>query len=256
MSGAGLWRIERVEETGSTNVDLAQRARDGADEGAVIVARYQSAGRGRLARTWESAPGASVMASFLIRPDSVPADRWSWLPLLVGVAVVDALDQVAGLTAMLKWPNDVLIGDGKLAGILVERVDTPVGPAAVAGVGLNVHQQLGELPEGATSVAVEMHSSRQMDVDTEAVLGAICHQLGAWYPRWRATGGDPAPALWGAYRRRCATLGRRVRADLPGGGPVVGVAVDVDASGRLVIDTGSGPATVGAGDVVHLRTLS
>lgn len=251
-----MWSIRRVDVTGSTNADTAAAARSGTAEGLVVVADHQSSGRGRLDRTWHTPAGSALTASFLLRPADVPAPRWPWLPLLAGIAVVDAVGLVApSVRAGLKWPNDVLVGGAKLAGILVERVESPTGPAAVVGIGLNVSQVLGE---GLVEGAVSLRSAGASGVSRDEVLAAVGTALAARYGAWRAVGGDPsACGLADDYRARSVTLGRSVRAHLPGaaeaGAEVVGTAIDVDDTGRLVIDTMSGRRAVGAGDIVHLR---
>ncbi|NED95187.1 biotin--[acetyl-CoA-carboxylase] ligase [Phytoactinopolyspora alkaliphila] len=246
-----MWHVTRVAETASTNADVAELARNAAPEGTVLVADHQTAGRGRLDRTWDTPAGTSLTVSFLLRPADVPPARWPWLPLVVGVAVADAVHHVTGISAALKWPNDVLVGDRKLAGILVETVDSADGPAVVAGVGLNVTQGMDQLPAGGISLA-----SAGADVGRDDVLEALGMCLEERYTSWRLAGGDPAAELADAYRHRCATLRRRVRAELPGGAVVEGRAADVDPAGRLVIDTADGPVVVGAGDVVHLRAVT
>ncbi|WP_051426396.1 biotin--[acetyl-CoA-carboxylase] ligase [Jiangella gansuensis] len=257
------WNVRWVATTGSTNADVAAAAREGAAEGLLVVADHQSAGRGRLDRRWEAPPGTSLAMSFLLRPDDVPSARWPWLPLLTGVAVTEAVERAAGATAVLKWPNDVLLTAGpdapgggvvgKLAGILTERVETEQGPAAVVGIGLNVSQSPEQLPPGAASLAWAGTDRAGTGARRAALVDAVGDRLAARYREWRAAGGDPAPSLAGAYRDRCDTLGRQVRAELPDGGSVLGRAAAVDDSGRLVIETGAGTVVVGAGDIVHLR---
>lgn len=234
------WRVQRVASTGSTNADVAAAARAGEPDGYVLVADEQTAGRGRLGRAWSAPAGTSLSVSILLRPDPVPASRWTWLPLLVGVAAVEAVRDTAGVQPTLKWPNDVLLDGGKLAGILVERVDTPGGPAAVAGVGINV----SAAPGGAASLVTT-------GVSRDAVLEALLARLEQRYAAWHA---DPdAPDLAAAYRSACETLGLDVRVELPGEGVLTGRALSVDAAGRLVIATATGRRAVGAGDIVHLR---
>ena len=139
----GLWQaVEVVDGTGSTNADLLARALGGAPEGLVLAAEEQSAGRGRMGRTWVSPPRAALTFSLLVRPVAVPPARRGWLPLLAGVAVASAVTAVTGVQTRLKWPNDVLAGPAKLAGILAEAA----GDAVVVGVGLNVSTGPGELP--------------------------------------------------------------------------------------------------------------
>ncbi|MGH8823258.1 MAG: biotin--[acetyl-CoA-carboxylase] ligase [Jiangellaceae bacterium] len=232
-------------ETGSTNADVAAAARAGAAEGLVIAADHQTAGRGRLGRTWSSPRGAGLAVSALLRPSGVPAHRWPWIPLLAGVVVVEALRTIPGVDTVLKWPNDVLLGGAKLAGILVERVEGGESPAAVVGIGLNI----SAAPQGATSLAAGSGS----EVDPEAVLATLVDCLSSRYEAWVGQGGNPAPWLGAAYRAVCDTLGREVRVDLPGDATIEGRAVDIDAAGRLVLRTPTGDAVVGAGDIVHLR---
>jgi BirA family biotin operon repressor/biotin-[acetyl-CoA-carboxylase] ligase len=252
--------VEVVAEIGSTNAELRSRALDGAPEGVLLVAEHQTAGRGRLERTWTSPPRAGLTFSVLLRPGSqVPGRRWPWLPLLVGCAVVEAIASVSetakgvSLEPELKWPNDILLGDRKLCGILVERVDTQTGPAAVAGVGLNVTSTASELPDTATSLRL----SGATTTDRPTLLIAIVRMLDALYSAWRSAAGDPEAGPGGglrrAYRRRCATIGREVEVRLGGDRRVVGRATDVDGDGRLVVVTEEGERSFNAGEVVHLR---
>jgi BirA family transcriptional regulator, biotin operon repressor / biotin---[acetyl-CoA-carboxylase] ligase len=238
------WRVRYVVETGSTNADMIPLAESGEPEGAVLVADHQSAGRGRLGRAWRAPPGTGLAVSLLLRP-TVPAHRWPWLPLLAGVAVVEALRVQPGTEAILKWPNDVLLGSRKLAGILVERVDGRSGPAAVVGVGLNV----SAAPDGAASLV----TAGFPDVSRDDVLAALLEVFGARYDQWTEAGGDPRPWLALIYRSLCDTLGREVQADVPGRRPVVGQAIDIDDDGRLVLRTDVAEVAVGAGDVTHVR---
>jgi BirA family biotin operon repressor/biotin-[acetyl-CoA-carboxylase] ligase len=246
----GFWRaVEVTQLTGSTNADLLARAAGGAPEGSVLAAEAQSAGRGRMGRSWLSPPGAALMFSVLLRPGAVPPARRGWVPLLAGVAVAAAVAAVSGLDARLKWPNDVLIGDGKVAGILAEQA----ADAIIVGAGINVSTSRTELPvETATSLALEGAAGTSREQLLCAVLGEIERLYLAW--AGSAIPGDPdASGLREEYRRRCATLGRDVRVELPGGAAAHGTALDVDADGRLVIATAEGPLAVSAGDVVHVR---
>ncbi len=251
-----MWRVRRVAATGSTNADVAAAARAGEAEGYVLVADEQTAGRGRLGRPWSSPPGTSLSVSCLLRPPAaVEQGQWSWLPLLVGVATVEAVRDAAGVEARLKWPNDVLLDGGKLAGILVERVEAsaggstwkaPSGPAAstgaaaVVGVGMNITAA----PPGAASLG-------GIGATRDAVLDALLDRLAARYAAWCA---DPrAPELPDAYRAVCDTLGRDVRAELPGGDVLTGRAVAIGDAGQLVVETAAGRRALGAGEIVHLR---
>ncbi|WP_432476969.1 biotin--[acetyl-CoA-carboxylase] ligase [Nocardioides sp. GXQ0305] len=233
--------VEVVPQAGSTNALVADRARLGAPEWLVVATEHQTAGRGRLDRVWETPDRAALTFSTLLRPRP-PAGEWPWLPLLAGVAVVGALRD-RRVPAGLKWPNDVLTGGAKAAGILVERVETAVGPAAVLGIGLNVSQGRDELPvDTATSIALATGEAPDRTDLLEGILAGLRTQ----YAAWSAGGG---PAVRPAYVDACTTVGQDVRVVLPGGGELVGRAGDVDAGGRLVV----GGTPVAAGDVVHVR---
>lgn len=236
--------VEVVDEAGSTNALVADRARAGAAAGLVVVTEHQTAGRGRLDRVWETPPRAALTFSVLLRPDR-PAGDWPWLPLLAGVAVVGALRD-HGVPAALKWPNDVLVGAGtagKAAGILAERVDTPQGAAAVVGIGLNVSSTAEELPvESATSIRL----ATGLLPDRTELLTSVLSGLRQQYDAWDRGGGA---AVRPAYVGMCSTLGRWVRVQLPDGATLTGGATDVDEAGRLVVDG----TPVAAGDVVHVR---
>jgi len=253
-SGFQGWReVRKVAETASTNADLVVAADAGDAEGLVLVAERQTAGRGRLDRSWDAPPGSGLTFSVLLRP-SVPATRWGWLPLLTGLAVTEALAEVTGISTRLKWPNDVLVWERKLAGVLAEvrpAVDG-MGSAAVIGVGLNVELAETDLPvPTATSLSIE--GARTTDRDE--VLDAILTVLGARYRSWLAADGDAeACGLRAAYTVRCATVGSRVRVQLPDR-VLEGEAVGVEADGRLrVHDLEAGTSeALAAGDVIHVR---
>jgi BirA family transcriptional regulator, biotin operon repressor / biotin---[acetyl-CoA-carboxylase] ligase len=247
------WRELRVvSSTGSTNADLAAAARAGAAEGAVLVAEAQTAGRGRLGRAWVVPPRAGLTFSVLLRPGpGVPAQRWGWLPLLAGTAVAAALRRVAEVDAVLKWPNDVLVGRRKVAGILAERVP---GEALVLGVGVNVSTSPAELP---VPEATSLFLAGAATIDRDPLLRAVLRELATRYAGWREVGGDPEAGAEGGlradYRSRCATIGAEVAVRLPGGTTVHGTALDVDADGRVVVLGPHGATAVAAGDVVHVR---
>ena len=287
----GLWQaVEVVDRTGSTNADLLARALGGAPEGVLLAAEAQSAGRGRMGRAWVSPPRAALTFSLLVRPAAVPRARRGWLPLLAGVAVATAVTAVTGVQTRLKWPNDVLTGPAKLAGILAEAV----GDAVVVGVGLNVSTEPGELPPAgpgalaatslriAASAAPEVAASAAPEIaasavpaaaasqgpetaasqgpatatpDREPLLIAILDGFERWYQAWCQVGGDPDRCgLRAGYTELSGTIGRRIRAELPGGQGLSGLAVGVDPDGRLLVRSSSGTVLpVAAGDVVHLR---
>ncbi|MFF7361176.1 biotin--[acetyl-CoA-carboxylase] ligase [Streptomyces sp. NPDC008125] len=250
-----LWTsLDVVEETGSTNTDLAARAASANPpaEGAVLVAEVQNAGRGRLDRVWTAPPRSGLFLSVHLTPTDVPVEHWGWLPLLTGVAAATGLARAAGVDMALKWPNDLLVTvDGverKAGGILAERA----GDGVVVGLGINVSLRADELP---APTAGSLALAEAVSLDRETLLRAVLRSLEQWYGEWRAAGGDAARSgLQAAYAAGCATLDRTVRAELPGGRSVVGQAVAIDGDGRLVLSTGDGlQQPVSAGDIVHLR---
>lgn len=256
LQPGGLWTsFEVVPATGSTNSDLAARAESLAgQEGAVLVAEEQTAGRGRLDRTWSAPARSGLFFSVLLRPGAdVPVRHWGWLPLLAGVAAASGLTRAAGVDMSLKWPNDLLVKvDGeerKTGGILAERAGDD---AVVVGIGLNVTLHTGELPVPA---AGSLALANAISTDRDPLLRAVLRSLEQWYGDWRAAGGDPERSgLRAAYEAGCATLGRRVRAELPGDRSLTGEAVALDDDGRLVLSTeGGGQQPISAGDIVHLR---
>ncbi|NUT38028.1 MAG: biotin--[acetyl-CoA-carboxylase] ligase [Hamadaea sp.] len=246
------FRVRRVPETGSTNADVLAAAVAGEPEGLVVVAGAQSAGRGRLGRSWVSPPGGGLWMSVLLRPgeapDQVPVARFGWLPLLAGVALAAAVRDVAGVDVAVKWPNDLLVKDAKCAGILAEATATG---AIALGMGLNTGLTQEQLPPTPTGLpATSLRLAGASTVDNDVLLAALLDDLGGWYARWKAVAGDPeASGLREAYLEVCGTVGRQVRAILPDGAEIQGVATTVDRDGRLVV----GDRPVAAGDVVHLR---
>lgn len=224
------WRVEVVESAASTNALVAEQARAGAANGLVIVAEEQTAGRGRLDRTWVSPPRAGLTFSVLLRPD-LPPERLGWVPLLGGLAVASALRR-AEVDAVVKWPNDVLVGGKKVCGLLAEAI----GGAVILGIGLNISTRAEELPvPEATSLVLEGAAVTDRDTVLRSILRELARVLG--------------DRDYAGYRAACSTLGRQVEVHLPGGSSVVGTANAVDDDGRLVVDG----TPYAAGDVVHLR---
>jgi BirA family biotin operon repressor/biotin-[acetyl-CoA-carboxylase] ligase len=239
--GSTWARVDVVESTESTNADLLADVQ--APDRAVLVAEVQTAGRGRLDRTWQSPPGAGLTFSVLLRP-AVPAAAWGWLPLLAGVAVHKAV--AAHVACSVKWPNDLLDADGgKLAGILAQTA----GDAVVVGIGVNVTTQRDELPVPTASSLALLGATP----DRTALLAAILGEFATRYGAWSAAGGDAsASGLAESYRAVCSTIGSEIEVQTPG--PALrGTAVDVDESGRLVLEVAGERHTVAAGDVTHVR---
>ena len=224
---------------GSTN----EIAAAGPRPGRVVVADHQLSGRGRLDRSWTTPPGTALTFSAVVEPQ-LEMRRWPLLPLASGLAVADALRAVGG-RPMLKWPNDVLLQSGKVAGILVERIGEP--GRAIIGIGINVDLAPSELPvPTATALSLEgIHVSRT------DLLGGVLSALAARLDELET---DPG-AFVATYRDACDTVGREVEAHLPGGIRERGKAIGVDDSGRLQIQIGDRVVPMAAGDVVHLRPL-
>jgi BirA family biotin operon repressor/biotin-[acetyl-CoA-carboxylase] ligase len=217
------WDVRVVDQATSTQ-DLAR----GGAQGLVVVAEMQTAGRGRLDRSWVSPPRAGLTFSAVTWPEKVDG----WVPLLAGLAVANAVRDQCELDAVLKWPNDVLIDGKKVCGLLAEVS----GSAVIVGVGLNVTTTADELPhDQATSLRLAGASM----TDRDTLLRAVLRELGQVLKERPVT----------SYRERCSTLGREVRVELPDGESVTGVAEDVDDAGRLIVNG----VAYAAGDVIHLR---
>lgn len=229
------WDVRLYAEAGSTN---ALAAADPVRH-RIVVADHQQAGRGRLDREWVTPPGAALTLSAVFDP-VVDTEWWPVVPLVAGYAVARAL----GSFARLKWPNDVMIGDRKVCGILVERVHSRP-PMVVIGIGINVDQTADELPvPTATSLALEGHPR-----DRTVLFGEVVHSLRTWLGLFA---GSPNTFV-GQYRGRSDTLDRDVRVELPGDRTVEGRVFDFDAHGRMLLRTDDGLLTLSAGDVVHVR---
>ncbi|MDP8928321.1 MAG: biotin--[acetyl-CoA-carboxylase] ligase [Actinomycetota bacterium] len=252
---SGRWReVERLEVTDSTNAVVAARARAGAPPGLVVVADHQTAGRGRFGRRWEDRPGGSLLVSCLV---GAPP-RATLVPLAVGLAVADVVAR-AGAEPELKWPNDVLIAGRKCAGVLVEA------PAPqqwlVIGIGMNTDWRseaaagspathLTDPPGPPARLWTSLAEELGRDVDRYDIL---VHLLDALDRRLGVAEQNP-DALLVSYRAMCATLGRDVDVETPGG-PISGLATDVDERGSLLVRTDTGTAAIESGDVTHLRLM-
>ena len=256
LAGSGFGPVQSFEAIGSTNTWLADQARRGARTGMIATAGEQTAGRGRLGRTWIAPTGSALLMSVLVRP-SAPIDRWPLAALAMGIAAVDAATAAGAKGARLKWPNDLIFpgrDDRKIAGILAELVTNakdPEGGAVVVGIGTNVNRPPEVDPE-VTARAIWLDdvgaNISSDDLLVEYVLG--------FARRVRQIEADPS-SLLEDYRDRCSTLDRDVRVELPGS-VLLGTAVDIDESGRLVVRAHHDGAAVAvsAGDVIHVRPAS
>jgi BirA family transcriptional regulator, biotin operon repressor / biotin---[acetyl-CoA-carboxylase] ligase len=238
MSAGREWRVRRFDEIDSTNRFLLDEARAGAAGGLVAVADHQSAGRGRFDRRWESPPGASLLVSVLLRPTQ-EGEHSHRAVMATAVALAEAVEEVAGFAPEVKWPNDLVVGDRKLAGVLAERE----GDALVIGVGCNVHWE--SFPPGLAAIATACNLEAGRAVDRDRLLDAFLTRLAS-----ELAALDLVPAR---YRARLTTLGRRVRVERAHDA-FEGDAVDVTDDGVLVVRGGDGArVAVTAADVVHLR---
>ena len=250
------WReVEHHASTTSTNA----RALELATPWTVVVADHQSAGRGRMARPWESPAGASLLLTAILPLPDPATEAVGWLPLLTGLAVARAVREETGVATALKWPNDVLVpadDDRKLCGILCE-----VGTAAsgvrvvVVGIGLNLTQGRADLPvPTATSLALAAGPGVPPPDPTGLAVAVLTHLADAYAAA--TAGGSSAASERAAYRSTCATLGQEVRLSRIGADDVVGRALAVDDGGRLVIDVAGERTVWAAGDVVHVRRVA
>ncbi|NMO01131.1 biotin--[acetyl-CoA-carboxylase] ligase [Gordonia sp. TBRC 11910] len=260
MRGSRWSRIEVVESIGSTNADLVARASGdpAAVAGHVLIALEQTAGRGRHTRAWESPAGAQLAMSVAVGVPR-PTAALGWLSLLAGIAVSAAIEEVCEPLRQtpgqvnLKWPNDVLIDDRKVAGILAEFVAAGAGDGqaagsgtAVIGLGINTAMTEEQFPvPTATSLSVAAGQSVDHADLAVAVLTSLDDLLTLWP--------DRLPDIATRYRAQSGTLGSQVKLILPGDKEIVGVAEEIDAAGRIVVNTGSEKVVAAAGDVTHLR---
>jgi BirA family biotin operon repressor/biotin-[acetyl-CoA-carboxylase] ligase len=257
--GTRFTEVRRLGEVDSTNRYLLDEARAGAPGGLVAVADHQTAGRGRLDRRWEAPAGANLLVSVLLRPD-LAMEELHLCTLAMALAARSACAQATGVDPVLKWPNDVMVGEGKLAGILAETVSVPAGSpterererAVVVGLGVNVNwpaPESGPLPEGLEN-ATSLWRESGTRIEPPLLLDLLLGQLG---PRLDELGSaEGRRRLTSEYRRVCATLGRDVRVSLAGE-TVTGGAMDITVEGHLLVDVGACMRTITAGDVVHLR---
>jgi BirA family biotin operon repressor/biotin-[acetyl-CoA-carboxylase] ligase len=234
-------KVLRYESLPSTNTELARMASEGAAEGVAVLADEQTAGRGRLQRTWSSPKGAGLYFSILLRP-RIPVDRWPLITFMAALAVGDALQEATGLRTDIKWPNDLLSGERKICGILSEAIETPAGRAVIVGIGINLTPSA--FPE-ATSVA----EATGVKPDREAILAALLSALTRWYSLLNER--EKIVAAWSS--RSSYATGRLVQVN-NGDELWRGTTCGVEPDGALRLRTVSGEIKVlRAGDVQSLR---
>lgn len=257
--GGGSWRSVTVfSQIASTNTVGMALAAAGCPSGVILVTDLQTAGRGRLDRSWEAPAGTSAMFSVVLHPDG-PDHEWGILPLLAGVAICEAIEFVTGVRASLKWPNDVVIRDedapsgrgGKVGGILAER-DSATG-AIILGVGLNVDLAEADLP---VPTATSLTLAGVPRPRRAKLVGRALSRIESWFTAWDAVGTDAAALdrLLESYRERCLSVGASLRVARPGAEELVGVGAGVGARGELLVDVEGTVVPVVAGDVVHADT--
>ncbi|HVB51999.1 MAG TPA: biotin--[acetyl-CoA-carboxylase] ligase [Acidimicrobiales bacterium] len=239
-----VWRVEHFDEIDSTSTYLATKVTDDAPEGLVAIADFQSSGRGRMDRQWESPPRASLLCSILLRPE-LDADRLQMVVACVSLAARAALVRLSGVRPQLKWPNDLVVGDKKIAGLLAEVVATKRGFAVVVGLGVNLTYRG---PEGVNATSV-LHESG-LTIAPRALLDLVLEDI---EPRREQLSSEEGRRLLrGEYERALATISQRVRVEQHSGS-IEGIAMGVDDTGHLLVDVDGVTHTFGVGDVVHVR---
>ena len=247
LSSQAAADFEYLEKTGSTNKDLLAKAEQ-LPEFYVLATDFQSAGKGRMDRSWDASPGSSVMASILLRPRFSQSSGIGWLSLLTALAITRAISDL-GLAPKIKWPNDVLIKEKKISGILAEAASDL--SCVVIGFGINVNQSAQQLPvDTATSLSME----NAVAVDRDQLLAAVIENIQQLYLELSDAGGDAqASGLRQAVLDLSATVGSQISIEFPDGKKVFGLANDIDETGRLVVLCQNETLSVSAGDVLHLR---
>jgi BirA family biotin operon repressor/biotin-[acetyl-CoA-carboxylase] ligase len=246
----------------STNSEAMTLAQNGAEDGTVVVAESQSAGRGRHTRTWFSPPGLNLYCSIIVRGlgrGLSLADWFSWVPLTTALAVAEAVQTVAATSLALKWPNDLLLDERKVGGILCESsLTVPDNPIVVIGIGLNVNVPRESFPDELRPIATSLFESSHRIVDRNRLLAQLLLELEQSLDELR----DHGPSrLRQAYQQRCTTIGRQVRVILGADEELLGTAVAITADGTLQVSPSTKPSgtdkalliDVRAGDVIHVR---
>ena len=238
-----------VPETGSTNQDLLAKAQsDNFPEFFTLVTEFQTAGRGRLDRKWQAAPGSSVMASVLLRPSFKEQSGIGWLSLMMAEAIKTALAEL-GVRSKVKWPNDVLVDGLKISGVLAEANSDL--SALVIGFGINVNQTAEDLPT-SSSTSLSLSEASSLDRD-ELLAQTLSHFRDLYMELTEADGNAMVSGLRERITKASSTVGQLVEVSFPDGTSVVGEAINIDESGRLQVRTSGKTLTVSAGDVLHLR---
>lgn len=222
-------RIELHRVVGSTNREAMALAEAGVVHGTVVLADSQTEGRGRLSRQWFSPPGVNLYSSTVLR-EPVTADRFSewlsWLPLMAALAAAEAIQTTAGIQVAVKWPNDLLLADRKVGGILCESG----AGFQIVGLGINVNGLRADLPSELQDVATTIYSETGRLTDRNRLINAFLHELEACLQQWSEAGIEPIRL---AYRQRCSTIGKSVKALLAGDQEFIGIAEAIESDGSL-----------------------
>jgi BirA family transcriptional regulator, biotin operon repressor / biotin---[acetyl-CoA-carboxylase] ligase len=256
-------RIELRDHLDSTNREAVALAHAGVEHGTVVVAESQTEGRGRLSRQWFSPPGVNLYCSIVIRKP-ISHDRlaeWlSWLPLLTALAAAESIELVAAAGVAIKWPNDLLLGERKVGGILCESgTGAQSEPFQVIGMGLNVNGDRNEFPEDLRETATTIYQETGRHVERNRLLTQFLHELESCVVEFESRGSERI-AL--AYRQRCSTIGKNVKATLTDGKEFVGLAETIEQDGALRViqrplPTDGRPPEMHhlrVADIIHLRT--
>lgn len=246
--------FELVSETGSTNQDLIIRAAKGAPEGSVLIAEHQTAGKGRQGRSWMNADGSLLAVSWLMRPKSAPS-TWGLIPLMTGLAAVTVV-QGLGVPAKLKWPNDVLVGSKKLAGILCES-SLSADPAVIIGMGMNIAWESDLAPAEIVDIAVSLADYCEVPPAPVDLARKVLTRFETLWQNWHGADGASVDTrgLLEQYEPHCVTLDQtEISFSMIDGTTVVGKPLRIHSDGGLVVKTADGEQTLTAGDAHHIRT--
>jgi BirA family transcriptional regulator, biotin operon repressor / biotin---[acetyl-CoA-carboxylase] ligase len=237
-------KILRYESLPSTNNEVARLAAQGEEEGLVVVADEQTAGRGRLQRKWVSPKGAGIYFSILLKP-GIPQESWPLVNFMGVLAVSDSLLEAAGLKTDIKWPNDLLASERKICGILAEVTETNSGRAVVLGIGINLTREA--FPEELSAIAISVAEATGRRVEREAILAALVQSLSRWYALIHEV--DGGTRLLAEWTSRSSYAEGKVVSVKNGDEAVTGVTCGLEPDGALRLETETGLTIVRAGDV-------
>jgi BirA family biotin operon repressor/biotin-[acetyl-CoA-carboxylase] ligase len=250
----GIWNDLRMYDSVESTNDLAMSlaSKDGVSSGTVLVADRQTRGKGRLNRKWESPAGRNVYLSMVLRPELAPRDA-TILTVLAAVAGARAVRRVGNIPVTIKWPNDLVLSDRKLGGILSEmRTDPDRITVAVIGVGINVNMESADFPEELRGTATSVLMAAGRSIPRNEIIIQLLREMELWYGILITRGKEP---LLDAWRKESSTLGRMVRVAI-GSQTVSGIARDIDENGMLVLETRAGKKmNISSGDISLLRPL-